>query len=145
MVPTIRKNQSWLPSIFNDLLDYDGFNINRLVRTHTPAINVIETDNEYKLELAAPGMSRDDFKISVDDSHLVVSMEKKEEKKEGGKNEKYIRKEFSYSKYEQKLLLPENIKEDQIEAKMKHGVLHIVIPKDHQEPDPVHKRVIEIK
>lgn len=95
MVPTLRKNQSWLPSIFNDLLDYDGFNINRLVRTHTPAINVIETDNDYKVELAAPGMSRDDFKISVDDSHLVVSMEKKEEKKEGGKNRNYCCRRIS--------------------------------------------------
>ena len=80
MVPSVRKNQNWLPSIFNDFFDYDGFNINRLVHTHTPAINVIETESDYKVELAAPGMSKEDFKISVDDNHLVVSMEKKEEK-----------------------------------------------------------------
>ena len=145
MVPSVRKNQNWLPSIFNDFFDYDGLNINRLVHTHTPAINVIETESDYKVELAAPGMSKEDFKISVDDNHLVVSMEKKEEKNDGGKDAKYLRREFSYSKYEQKLLLPENVKEDKIEAKMRHGVLHIVIPKDHKEPVPTKQRVIEIK
>lgn len=145
MVPTIRKNQNWLPSVFNDFFDYDGLNINRLVHTHIPALNVIETDKEYKVELAAPGMSKEDFKISVDDNRLVVSMEKKEEKNEEDKNSKYLRREFSYSKYEQKLLLPDNIKDDQITAKMKHGVLHIEIPKDHKEPLPAKQRMIEIK
>jgi HSP20 family protein len=145
MVPTIRKNQNWLPSIFNDFFDYDGLNINRLVHNHTPAINVIETDKEYKVELAAPGMSKEDFKISVNDNHLVVSMEKKGEHKEDGKEGKYLRREFSYSKYEHKLLLPENIMEDKIEARMKHGVLHIEIPKDHKDPAPSKQRMIEIK
>ena len=145
MIPTIRKNQNWLPGIFSDFFDNDGLNINRLIHSHTPAINVIESDKEYKLELAAPGMSKDDFKITINDNNLIVAMEKKEEKKDEKREEKYLRREFSYSKYEQRLLLPENIKEEEIEAKMKHGVLHITIPKDHKEPEPVKQRLIEIK
>ena len=145
MIPTVRNNQNRLPGIFGDLFDNDGFNIYKLFHSHTPAINVIESEKEYKLELAAPGMSKDDFKITINDNYLIVAMEKKEEKKEGNKEDKYIRREFSYSKYEQKLLLPDNIKEEEIEAKMKHGVLHITIPKDHKDPEPSKQRLIEIK
>lgn len=145
MVPTIRRTQNnWLPSIFNDFFDYDGFN--KLVNTTSPAINVIENEKEYKVELAAPGMAKEDFKIRInEENQLVVSMEKKDEHREEKKNEKYLRREFSYSKFEQALLLPDDIKKENIEASMKHGVLNITIPKNLDAPVTPKERLIEIK
>ncbi|HIT47870.1 MAG TPA: Hsp20/alpha crystallin family protein [Candidatus Coprenecus stercoripullorum] len=138
-----RTAQNWWPTIFNDFFD-DGFG--RLATTNSPAINVIENEDEYKVEIAAPGMSKDDFKIRInEDNQLVVSLEKKEERKEGGKNEKYLRREFSYSQFEQALLLPDDIKKDKIEASMVHGVLNIVLPKDKEVPATPKERFIEIK
>lgn len=148
MIPTIRRTQNnWLPSIFNDLFDYDGFNsFNKLANTTSPAINVIETEKEYKVELAAPGMSKEDFNIRInDENQLVVAMEKKEEHKDEKKNEHYLRREFSYSKFEQTLLLPDDIKKENIEASMKHGVLNIIIPKNTDAPAAPKERMIEIK
>lgn len=73
-----------------------------------PAINVIENDKDYKVEMAAPGMTKDDFKVNVDENNnLTICMEKKEEKKEEKKDKKYLRREFSYSKFQQTILLPE--------------------------------------
>ena len=84
MMP-VRRTQNWLPSIFNDFFDNDW-----MVKANAtaPAINVLETEKEYKVELAAPGMTKDDFNVRIDeDNNLVISMEKKtenkEEKKEG--------------------------------------------------------------
>ena len=95
-----------------------------------PAINVIENEKDYKVELAAPGMSMIDFKGSVDFSYnLVICMEKKDEKKEEKKDGKYLRREFSYSRFQQSILLPDNVEKDKISAKVEHGVLFIDIPK----------------
>ena len=95
-----------------------------------PAINVIENEKDYKVELAAPGMTKNDFKVSVDESNnLVICMEKKDEKKEEKKDGKYLRREFSYSRFQQSILLPDNVEKDKISAKVEHGVLFIDIPK----------------
>ena len=95
-----------------------------------PAINVIENEKDYKVELAAPGMTNNDFKVSVDESNnLVICMEKKDEKKEEKKDGKYLRREFSYSRFQQSILLPDNVEKDKISAKVEHGVLFIDIPK----------------
>lgn len=152
MLPTIRKNQNWLSGFFNDFFDNEGLNINRLVGGHAPAVNVIETDKAYKVEIAAPGMTKEDFKISVINNYLDISLEKKQEKdekcdKDGEEkcDEKYLRREFSYTRFEQRLLLPDNVKEDEIEAKMKHGVLRILLPKEQTEPQTVKQKMIEIK
>ena len=108
MMP-IRKynNQNWLPSIFNDFFDNDW-----MVKANAtaPAINVIESNTDYKVEVAAPGMTKEDFNIHLtDNNELVISMEKKNETKEEDKeNKKYLRREFSYSKVEQALVLPDD-------------------------------------
>ena len=98
MMP-VRRTQSWLPSIFNDFFDNDW-----MVKANAtaPAINVLETEKEYKVELAAPGMTKDDFNVRIDeDNNLVISMEKKTENKEEKKDGRYLRREFSYSKFQQ--------------------------------------------
>ncbi len=143
MVPA-RKNQNWLPSIFNDF-----FNSEWLDRPSTtaPAVNIIETDDDFRIEVAAPGMTKDDFKVDITpDNELVISLEKRsEEKEEGKKRGTYLRREFSYSQFQQSLLLPDNIEREKIAARMEHGVMTIEIPKKRAEEATVASRRIEIK
>ena len=122
-----RYEQSWLPEIFNDFFANDW-----MTRTNAtaPAINVIEDDKDYKVEVAAPGMNKEDFKINVtDDNYLVLTMEKKNESKDEDKKRKYLRREFSYHKFEQSLALPEDVNKDDIKATVHDGILTIEIPK----------------
>ena len=139
----IRKynNQNWLPSFFNDFFDNDW-----MVRANAtaPAINVIENEKEYKVEVAAPGMTKDDFKIQLSDNNeLVISMEKKNEIKEG-EEKKYLRREFSYSKFEQALVLPDDVDANKIGANVQDGVLNITLPKLAPEEKAKVNKMIEI-
>lgn len=132
----IRKyNNEWLPSIFDDFLDNNWMPRTGLT---APAINVIEAEKEYKVEVAAPGMTKDDFQIHVDaDQNLVIAMEKKQESQEGGENKRYLRREFSFAKFQQTLILPDDVDKDQIGARVADGVLIITLPKlapEKQEP-----------
>lgn len=141
----IRKynNQNWIPSIFNDFFDNDW-----MVKANAtaPAINVIESDKDYKVEVAAPGMTKEDFNIHLsEDNELVISMEKKNETKEEDKgNKKYLRREFSYSKFQQALILPDDVEKDKINANVTDGVLTIELPKRTPEEKAKINRVIEI-
>ena len=141
----IRKynNQNWIPSIFNDFFDNDW-----MVKANAtaPAINVIESDKDYKVEVAAPGMTKEDFNIHLsEDNELVISMEKKNETKEEDKgNKKYLRREFSYSKFHQALILPDDVEKDKINANVTDGVLTIELPKRTPEEKAKINRVIEI-
>lgn len=112
-----------------------------------PAINVIEDEKSYKVELAAPGMTKEDFNIHLnEDNMLVISMEKKTEKEEEDKkNKKYLRREFSYSKFEQSLILPEDVEKDKICANVSNGVLTIDLPKIEPQAKAAQNRSIEIK
>ena len=164
-----RERQQWLPSIFNDF-----FNSDILVRNSStaPAINVFETEKEYKVEVAAAGMCKDDFKIHIDsDNDLTITMEKNcncckesgeckdgkcddkcddhkfDEKKDEKKQEqgRFLRREFSYTKFQQTLIMPDDADTDKIEAKMKHGVLHIDIPKKAHGNEHKVNRIIAIE
>ena len=142
MMP-VRRTQNWLPSIFNDFFDNDW-----MVKANAtaPAINVFETEKEYKVELAAPGMTKEDFNVHIDEeNNLVISMEKKNEKKEDEKNGRYLRREFSYSKFQQTMILPEDVDKEKISATVNNGVLDIELPKLVKEELPKQKRVIEIQ
>ncbi|MGN0202000.1 MAG: Hsp20/alpha crystallin family protein [Candidatus Cryptobacteroides sp.] len=122
-----RYEQSWLPEIFNDFFSNDW-----MTRTNAtaPAINVIENENDYLVEVAAPGMTKNDFRLTVTDENcLVLTMEKKNENKDEDKKRKYLRREFSYRKFEQSLVLPEDVDKDAIKAAVSDGVLSIEIPK----------------
>ena len=138
----VKRNQEWLPSFFNDFFDNNWM---MKANSTAPAINVIENEKDYKVELAAPGMVKDDFKITLNpDNELVIEMEKKSETKEEDK-EKYLRREFSYSKYQQAILLPDNVEKDKISAKMENGILFIEIPKTGKEPVEQAAKAIEVK
>ena len=116
---------SWLPEVFNDFLN--TANMPKANAT-APAINVQESDKEYTVELAAPGLSKDDFDVNINsDGDLTIKMEKKaEEKEEKGH---YLRREFAYSKYEQTLILPDDVQKEGIAARVANGVLTVVLPK----------------
>lgn len=144
MTPSRRNyNQEWLPSIFNDFFDNDW-----MVKANAtaPAINVIESDKDYKVEVAAPGMTKEDFNIHLsEDNELVISMEKKTENKEEDKeNKKYLRREFSYTKFQQALVLPDDVEKDKINAHVNNGVLTIELPKRTPEEKARINKVIEI-
>ena len=116
---------SWLPEVFNDF-----FYNNNMPNTNAtaPAINVLENENEYIVELAAPGLRKEDFDISINnDGDLVIKMEKKNEVKD--EKAHYLRREFAYSKYEQTLILPDDVNKDEVGARMSDGVLNITLPK----------------
>ena len=116
-----------MPDIFNDFFDNSWM---ERANNTAPAINVIENEKEYNVELAAPGLAKEDFKVHVDhEGNLNIEMEKKSENKEGAKHGRYLRREFSYEKYQQTLLLPDDVEAERISAKMENGVLDIVLPK----------------
>ena len=142
MMP-VRRSQNWLPSIFNDFFDNEW-----MVKANAtaPAINVIETEKAYKVELAAPGMTKEDFNVRIDEeNNLVISMEKKTENKEEKKGGRYLRREFSYSKFQQTMILPENVDKDHISAQVENGVLNIELPKLSEEEVKKPDRTIEVK
>jgi len=126
MLPIMNRNQ-WLPTVFNDFFNTDYM---PKASCTAPAINVTESDKDYTVELAAPGLKKEDFKVNInDDGNLVIKMEQKEEQKEEDKSRHYLRREFSYSKYEQTLILPDDVEKEQISAKVDNGVLTIDLPK----------------
>lgn len=112
-----------------------------------PAINVLEDEKAYSLELAAPGMTKDDFQVHVDENdNLVIRMEKKTENKdEDKKNGRYLRREFSYSKFQQVMSLPDNVDKEKISAQVENGVLTVEMPKIQEEEKPASIKHIEIK
>ena len=161
MVPAKKSNgQNWLPGFFNDF--FDGNFVHRF-GSCTPAMNVIEDDSCYKIEIAAPGMCKKDVNIHVTkDNKLIIEMERRcedkgDEAKDGKcckgkeckdkevKNEKYLRREFSCTKLHQTLALPEIADRNKIEANVKHGVLYITIPKLSREQIQAENRTIEVK
>lgn len=139
----VRRTQSWLPSIFNDFFDNEWM---EKANATAPAINVMETMDGYKVELAAPGMTKEDFNVHIDeDNNLVISMEKKTENKEEKKEGRYLRREFSYSKFQQTMILPDNVDKEKIAAQVENGVLTINLPKFSAEEKQKNKKSIEVK
>ena len=144
MLPAIKRpNPNWLPSLFNDFFNDEWFPMRA---TTVPAINVKEFPNEFLVEMAVPGMTKEDFQVHVNDKdQLVVSVEKKQESSDDEKSAKYLRREFNYTRFEQTLLLPENVDREAITAKAKHGVLKVKLPKLANIPEKEPTRVIEIQ
>ena len=148
---TVRKNNVWFPDFFNDL--FDVALAPAMAKTAAPAINVSENDKEYKVEVAAPGMGKDDFDIELnEENNLVIKLEKKVEKKEEApegaqkeNNYRYLRREFSYEKYQQTLILPDDVDKENINAVVEHGVLTICLPKEQPKVEPKISRKIDIK
>ena len=125
-MPVMRTN-SWIPSVFADLFDTEYM---PKANCTAPAINVKESDKAYTVELAAPGMKKEDFNVHInDEGNLIIKMEQKQEHKDEDKNMRYLRREFSYSKFEQTLILPDDVKKEDIKARVENGVLTVELPK----------------
>ena len=140
MTPVNRKN-SWLPDVFNDFFDTDF-----MPRTSAtaPAINVKESLTDYEVEVAAPGMTKEDFNVHLNqEGDLTIKMEKKAENKEEDKKAKahYLRREFAYSKFEQTLILPDDVDKENISARVADGVLTVVLPKIRKEERNVVRQI----
>lgn len=145
MLPIMRFNgQNWLPNVLNDFFDTDW-----TVRgtAATPSVNVIEDGKNYKVEVAAPGISKEDADVHVNkDGQLVVKVEKKSGHEEkGADGKRYLRREFSYTKFEQAFLIPENVDKEKISASVANGILSINLPKQDPEVKVQENRRIEIQ
>ncbi len=139
MTPMMRRNAAWLPSVFNDFFDTEFM---PRANCTAPAINVKESDKAYTVELAAPGMQKNDFNVHInDEGNLIIKMEKKQEQKEEDKSTRYLRREFSYSKFEQTLLLPDDVERDQIRTHVENGVLTVELPKHAEEKVKVSRQI----
>jgi len=109
--------------ITRDLFDWSDKNFAAL-GSNLPSVNLKETDNSIEVELAAPGMKREDFSVEVDNDVLMISSQKQEEKEDN-----YLRKEFNYQSFSRTFTLPETANENKIEANYKDGILHVIIEK----------------
>ena len=114
--------------ITKDLFDWTDKNFASL-GSNLPSVNLKETDTNIEIELAAPGMKKEDFKVEIENDMLMISSEKEEEKEEVGKKDNYIRKEFNYQSFCRTFSLPDTANENKIEANYKDGILHVVIEK----------------
>ncbi len=111
--------------LFNEFFnDYAGSDFRKW---NAPAVNISENDQAYKLQLAVPGLKKEDFKISIDENNLVVSAEQKQESSE--KTERFTRKEFSFSSFTRRFSLPENVDQGAITASYENGIMQLSLPK----------------
>jgi len=126
MLP-IRKTQAWLPEIlFNDWFNDSVFSGQRTMTS--PALNILEKENGFRVELAAPGMEKESFKIDINkENQLVISAEKKTESEEN--KERFLRKEFAYIQFVKTITLPDSVDKDAITASYENGILGVEIPK----------------
>jgi HSP20 family protein len=139
MTPMMRRNAAWLPEVFNDFFNTDFM---PKANATAPAINVKESDKGYTVELAAPGMTKEDFNVHInDEGNLIIKMESKQEKKDEDKSTRYLRREFSYTKYEQTLILPDDVVKDKIAARVENGVLTVELPKVEQQQVKVSRQI----
>lgn len=129
----MKLTKSSLPSLVNDgilsgLLDDRFFDSDWMKRIQdVPAVNVVETEKEFEIEMAALGLDKKDFNITVENGVLIVSYEKETEAHEDKKN--YMRREYNYSGFSRSFTLPENIKTEKVDARYDNGVLKMILPK----------------
>ena len=129
VVNTLPVMNTLLDDFFSkDIFDWTDRNFTAL-GSNLPSVNLKETENQLEVELAAPGLKKEDFKVEIENNTLLISSEKQEEKEESRKKDNYIRKEFSYQSFYRSFYLPEYVDESKIEANYKDGILHVTIAK----------------
>lgn len=158
MFTSNRKNSAFIPEVLNVLLGDEWTQPVRdlrrsIYRSFEPAINLIENDEMYKIEMATPGMQKDDFNVKINsEGELVVAVAKKEapaaetaspENAEANKD-RYLRQDFSYAKFTQTFTLPEDVEMEGISARMADGILTIVLPKKKPTAPVDNTRYIEV-
>ncbi len=130
MLPVMFRN-SWMPTVFEDFLNNDF--VPRVGST-APAVNVKESETAYTMELAAPGIKKEYCRVNInEDGNLTIAIENKAEHKHEDKGHHYLRREFSYSNYEQIYTLPDDVERNKISAKVEDGILTVILPKQEKE------------
>ena len=141
MLPVLNSN-SWFPTVFDDFFNSDWM---PRMKATAPAVNVKEDAKAYTMEVAVPGMRKEFCRVNINaDGNLDIAIENKMEHKEEDKKQHYLRREFSYSNYQQTYVLPEDIEKDNISAKVDNGVLTITMPKVCREEVRKIQRQIDI-
>ncbi|WP_118193324.1 Hsp20/alpha crystallin family protein [Albibacterium indicum] len=128
LTKSLQRNHSvdpWLNDVFDSFFNDNG--LRRSFFSKTPSVNISEKDNGFEVELATPGLKKEDFSISIEKDILTISAEKKEEKEVEDK--KYSKREFNYTSFSRSFTLPENIDEESIDAKYENGILSISLTK----------------
>ena len=143
----IKRNEAnWLPSVFDDMFKTDWLggttNVNS-IGTSIPAVNIQETEESFSVEVAAPGKTKEDFNIELENDVLTISSEDRKENETTEKYGRYTRKEFSYSTFKRAFSLPDSVDSEKISAQYNNGVLEILLPK-REEAKVQAKRMIEI-
>ena len=131
MLPVMFKN-SWFPTVFDEFLNSDF--TPSTCKTTAPAVNVKEDEKSYTMEVAAPGIKKEWCRVSLnEEGNLCIAIENKMEHKEEDKKQHYLRREFSYTNYQQNYSLPEDVVKDKISARVENGILTVILPKQEQE------------
>ncbi|MFP2994434.1 Hsp20/alpha crystallin family protein [Spongiivirga sp. MCCC 1A20706] len=144
LLKTRRRRRPWRSLMNSEFIDMDDFFEDSfwLQTKGSPALNIKETDDHFEIELAAPGFSKKDFEVTIDDQNLNITAKRSTEKEE--KDDAYTRKEFSYDSFERSLVLPESVKQEKVTATYKNGILHFDLAKKESAQKHQHK-VIEIQ
>ncbi len=131
MLPTMRTRTTW-PGLFDEFLNRDLLPriFDAESRHSLPAVNIIEGRDDYRIEVAAPGLNKEDFKVSLENNVLTVSSEKEEKQEE--KDEKVMCREFSYYSFRRSFTLPMTVNSEKIRATHKDGILQVIIPKKEE-------------
>lgn len=132
----MKRNNLFPNYLFDDFFSRDlsnwGLNNHSSTNTTIPAVNISETAENYEVEMAAPGMKKEDFKVELDGNRLTITCEKST-KEEQGEEQRYTTKEFSYQSFQRTFQLPKEVVDaDKIEAKYENGLLHLLIPKKEE-------------
>ena len=131
MLPVMFKN-SWFPTVFDEFLNSDV--TPSTCTTTAPAVNVKEDEKAYTMEVAAPGIKKEWCRVSLnEEGNLCIAIENKMEHKEEDKKQHYLRREFSYTNYQQNYSLPEDVMKDKISARVQDGILTVTLPKQEKE------------
>ena len=141
-----RNHSNGFPSVFDDIFKTDwlgGTSQVNNVGVSIPAVNILENDDNFIVEVAVPGKSKEDFTIELDNDKLTIAASSKEENQPAENSGRYTRKEFSYNSFKRTFSLPESVDSEKISADYKNGVLIISIPKK-EEAKVQPKRLIDI-
>jgi HSP20 family protein len=131
MLPSLRTRTAW-PNLVEEFFNGDLFPrfLDAESKQSLPAVNISESRDDYRIDVAAPGLNKEDFKVNLENNVLTVSSEKEE--KQEDKDEKVMRKEFSYFSFSRSFTLPLTVNAEKIRATHKDGILQVIIPKKEE-------------
>ena len=136
-----RINRNYVPAYWDDFFNDNFFSQlkNTGCEGNSPAVNVSENDKGFTIELAAPGISREDFNLEVENDVLTISTEQKENKEEQTQN--FLRREFNFHSFKRSFQLPETIDQEQIKASHEAGILKLTLPKKEEMVQKAHRQI----